>query len=32
MNQEEIEKQYNKIVTDIEKAAIYDGRGEYNLY
>lgn len=32
MDKQEIEKRCNKIVADIEKAEIYDGRGVYDLY
>ncbi len=32
MKKEEIEKRYNKMVSGIEEAGIYDGRGTYDLY
>lgn len=32
MKKEEIKKRYDKMVSGIEEAGIYDGRGTYDLY
>lgn len=32
MERKEIEERYNKMVSGIEEAGIYDGRGTYDLY
>ena len=32
MKKQEIEKQYKKLISGIETAKIYDGRGVYNTY
>ena len=32
MTQEQIIKEYNRLVSEIGRTRIYDGRGEYNGY